>query len=253
VITDITGFAAAGWMRGVRWVGIPTTLLAMVDASVGGKTGVDLATAKNAVGAFWQPAAVLCDVELEATEPIRGYRSALAEVVKTALIGDPALFQLLEEQTTEVSARDPELVTHLVRRSVRVKARVVGLDERESGLRATLNLGHTIGHALEAQGNYTSLTHGEAVSLGLVAALHIGEKLRLTPRDLRERTIRLLERFGLPVDLAAQPLSDAIQLVGQDKKRAGARLKFVVARAVGDVHTVDLALDELRSLARELL
>ncbi|HEX6766000.1 MAG TPA: bifunctional shikimate kinase/3-dehydroquinate synthase, partial [Polyangiaceae bacterium] len=135
VVTDITGFAAATFMRGVPWIGVPTTLLAMVDASVGGKTGVDLENAKNAVGAFWQPLGVLCDPTLESTEPLRGYVSALAEVVKTALIGDPALLDLLETKTERVQKREPELVSEIVRRSVRVKARVVGLDERESGLR----------------------------------------------------------------------------------------------------------------------
>ncbi|HWZ90771.1 MAG TPA: 3-dehydroquinate synthase, partial [Polyangiaceae bacterium] len=171
VVTDMTGFAASTYMRGVRWVCVPTTLLAMVDASVGGKTGVDLESAKNAVGAFWQPSAVLCDVDLLRTESQRGFVSGLAEVVKTALIGDPELFALLEQNPEQVAERDPELCMELVRRSIRVKARIVSFDEREGGLRAVLNLGHTVGHALEAQAGYTALTHGEAVSLGLVAAL----------------------------------------------------------------------------------
>lgn len=253
VVSDITGFAAASWMRGVRWVGIPTTLLSMVDASVGGKTGVDFGAAKNAVGAFWQPSRVLCDVSLSATEPERGHISALSEVVKTAIIGDPGLFELLEAQVGATRQREPQLVAELVRRSVRVKARIVSLDERESGLRATLNLGHTLGHAMEAQGGYTALTHGEAISLGLVAALRIGEKLGVTPVELSERTIALLGQLGLPIDLAAQPLRKAIDLVGHDKKRAGARLTFVVARALGQVETMSLELDGLRALASELL
>jgi shikimate kinase / 3-dehydroquinate synthase len=252
VVTDITGFAAATWMRGVAWIGVPTTLLAMVDASVGGKTGVDLENAKNAVGAFWQPRGVLCDPSLEATEPIRGYVSALAEVVKTALIGDPALFELLETHVDGVKARDAELVAELVRRSVRVKARVVGLDERESGPRAMLNLGHTVGHALEAQGGYERLTHGEAVSLGLVAALRIGEKLGQTPPALSERVIRLLERLGLPTNLANEPLAQAADHIGHDKKRSGKHLRFVVARDPGRVEMLDVELAELRSLAASL-
>ncbi len=253
VVSDITGFAAASWMRGVNWIGMPTTLLSMVDASVGGKTGVDLATAKNAIGAFWQPSAVLCDVSLSATEPNRGYVSGLAEVVKTALIGDPALFDLLERETAAVNRREPALVEEMVRRCVRVKARVVGLDAREGGVRATLNLGHTLGHALEAQGNYSALTHGEAVALGLVAALGVGERLGLTPSALRERTVALLAALKLPTDLAAQPLAEASRLVGQDKKRAGAHLKFVVARAIGTVETVELPLDRLQELATSLV
>jgi 3-dehydroquinate synthase len=252
VVTDITGFAAATWMRGVPWIGVPTTLLAMVDASVGGKTGVDLENAKNAVGAFWQPLGVLCDPTLEATEPFRGYVSALAEVVKTALIGDSGLLDLLESKTDRVGRREPELVSEIVRRSVRVKARVVGLDERESGLRATLNLGHTVGHALEAQGGYERLTHGEAVSLGLVAALRIGEALGQTSAALRERVVRLLEALGLPTNLEKEPLLQASEHIGHDKKRAGKRLRFVVARDPGKVELVDLDITELRSLTRSL-
>ncbi|HEX5101917.1 MAG TPA: 3-dehydroquinate synthase, partial [Polyangiaceae bacterium] len=249
VVTDMTGFAAATYLRGVRWLGVPTTLLAMVDASVGGKTGVDLLQAKNAVGAFWQPSGVLCDTDLEATEPARGYVSALAEVVKTALIGDAGLFELLEREEAAVRARDRDLVAELVRRSVRVKARIVGLDERESGLRAVLNLGHTVGHALEAQAGFERLTHGEAVSLGLVAALQIGEKLGSTPAALRERTVRLLRALSLPWDLSREPLGDAAKLITLDKKRAGSRLKFVVARDLGRVETTDLDMSELERLA----
>lgn len=252
VVTDITGFAAATWMRGVSWIGVPTTLLAMVDASVGGKTGVDLENAKNAVGAFWQPLGVLCDPTLEATEPVRGYVSALAEAVKTALVGDPALLELFETRTDAVLAREPEVVAEIVRRSVRVKARVVGLDERESGPRAMLNLGHTVGHALEAQGGYERLTHGEAVSLGLVAALRIGEKLGQTERALSDRVIRLLGRLGLPTNLAGEPLQKAAEHIGHDKKRSGKRLRFVVAREPGRVEMLDVDLTELRSLAVSL-
>ncbi len=247
VVTDMTGFAASTYMRGVRWIGIPTTLLAMVDASVGGKTGVDLESAKNAVGAFWQPSAVLCDVQYLRTEPTRGYISALAEVVKTALIGDPELFTLLEDNAERVAARDLDLTAELVRRSVRVKARIVSFDERESGLRAVLNLGHTVGHALEAQAGYTVLSHGEAVSLGLVAALRLGEALGRTPRELRVRTLDLLGRLGLPATLAGQPLSDAVNLIGHDKKRAGGAVRFVFARAVGEVETLPIPLSELRT------
>jgi shikimate kinase / 3-dehydroquinate synthase len=252
VVTDITGFAAATWMRGVRWVAMPTTLLGMVDASVGGKTGVDLRSAKNAVGAFWQPSGVLCDIATLATEPERGYRSALAEVVKTALIGDPELYCVLEREAKAIGKRDPDLVTDMVRRCIRVKARIVSFDERESGLRATLNLGHTVGHALESQGDYTRLTHGEAISLGLVAALRIGERLGATPADLARRTIELLHALGLPTKLEDQGLAAAAELIGHDKKRAGNRLRFVVARDVGQVDLHDIGLPELRDHTRAL-
>jgi shikimate kinase / 3-dehydroquinate synthase len=252
VVTDITGFAAATWMRGVRWVALPTTLLAMVDASVGGKTGVDLRSAKNAVGAFWQPGAVLCDVATLTTEPERGYRSALAEIVKTALIGDAELYDLLEREASAVQNRDRNLVAEMVRRCIRVKARIVSFDERESGLRATLNLGHTVGHALESQGDYSRLTHGEAVSLGLVAALRIGERLGVTPAHLSRRTVELLRTLGLPTALEDEGLAAAAELIGHDKKRTGNRLKFIVARDIGKVDPLELGLAELRDHTRAL-
>ncbi len=252
VVTDMTGFAAATWMRGVRWIGLPTTLLSMVDASVGGKTGIDFLTAKNCVGAFWQPSAVICDVDTLRTESERMYVGALSEVVKTALIGDPRLFSLLEESTDAVIRRDPRILQEIVQRSVRVKARVVSLDEREMGLRATLNLGHTWGHALESSGGYTALTHGEAVSLGLVAALRFGEKRGKTHRELTQRVIALLRGLGLPYELSAGKLARASALVGHDKKRAGTDVRFVFAQDVGDVTTEKVSLSEVVEAAPEL-
>lgn len=252
VTTDMTGFTAASYMRGVSWVGLPTTLLSMVDASVGGKTGVDLGAAKNAVGAFWQPSAVMCDVDYLKTESERGYRSGLAEAVKTAIIGDPELFYILERETAGIAARDSALLTDVVRRCVRVKARVVSADPREAGLRAVLNLGHTVGHAVEAQAGYERLTHGEAVSLGMVAALRIGERLGHTPRDLADRTQRLLEALALPTAIEKEPLAEAAALIGHDKKRAGSRVNFIFAKGLNDVVIQPLDLAELRELTRGL-
>lgn len=252
VVTDIAGFAAACWMRGIPWAGVPTTLLAQVDASVGGKTAVDLLAAKNAVGAFWQPKGVVCDVDLLNTEPQRGFVGALAEVVKSALIGDPELLTVLEEQAERVLSRDPEVVAEIVERSVRVKAAIVSRDERESGLRAVLNLGHTVGHALESCAGYTRLTHGEAISLGLVAALRIGERLGSTPGALTGRVIDLLRRLGLPVDVGAEPLDDAIALIGHDKKRAGSKVRFIVAKSEGQVEAIDVGLKELATHVLDL-
>jgi shikimate kinase/3-dehydroquinate synthase len=253
VVSDVAGFAAATWMRGVPWICVPTTLLSMVDASVGGKTAIDLRDAKNSVGAFWQPTGVLCDVLHLVTEPERGYASALSEVVKTAIIGDAELFGFVEAHASDIRARDLDVVSEIVRRCIRVKARVVGLDEREAGLRACLNLGHTVGHALEAFGGYGQLTHGEAVSLGLVAALRIGERLGITERALGDRCVEALRVLGLPVDLASQPLARAVELIGHDKKRSGSRLKFVAARALGDVALVEVGVDELRRHAAALV
>lgn len=252
VTTDIGGLVAALWMRGLRWVGVPTTLLAMVDASVGGKTAVDHGQGKNAVGAFWQPSRVLCDVGFLRTEADRNYLGGLAEVVKTALIGDGELFSLLRERRKEVLARDCELMSEVVRRCVQVKARIVGLDEREGGIRAVLNLGHTLGHALEALGEYKRYTHGEAVSIGLVAALGLGVRMGVTPRELAQEVEARLAEFRLPVRVENREMRAAAELLGHDKKRSGKWLRFVLAHAIGDVRCVKITMDELRALVSEL-
>ncbi len=240
VVTDMAGFAAASWMRGVRWVVVPTTLLAMADAAVGGKTGVDLGEGKNAVGAFWQPCRVVCDVEFLATEPVRGYRGALAEVLKTGLIGDPDLVEMVRKTRQDGSTAQ---LIEMVRRCIRVKARVVSADEREGGNRALLNLGHTIGHALEASGGYERWTHGEAVSLGLVAAMKLGVDLGHTPPELDALVTDVLRDAGLPVTLDARELREASDVIALDKKRIGGEIRFIAVHGVGDVrvHRVSLA------------
>ena len=248
VVTDMAGFTAACWMRGLPWVGIPTTLLGMVDASVGGKTAVDFRAAKNAVGAFWQPRRVACDIDFVRTESERAYRSALAEVVKTALIGDAELFHILEQNQDAIARREPEVLSELVRRCVQVKASIVSADEREGSRRAVLNLGHTVGHALEAHGNYTEWLHGEAVALGLVAALKIGEHLQCTHPELTARTVQLLNALGLPHDIKSLPLEAASQLIGHDKKRSGQRLHFIVVKGIGETHVETLPLTTVREL-----
>ena len=221
VTTDMTGFAAASWVRGIRWIGLPTTLLSMVDASTGGKTGVDFKTA---------------------------YTGAMSEVIKTALIGDPGLFELLEEKFDKILARDLTVMTEVVERCVRVKARVVSLDEREGSVRAHLNLGHTIGHALESSGGYSALTHGEAVSLGLVAALRRGVKLGHTSPDLLERSLHLMKRLKLPIGLERPKLEVATALLGLDKKRAGAEVRFVFVKELGSAFTEMVPLEKLEGL-----
>jgi shikimate kinase/3-dehydroquinate synthase len=243
VVTDIAGFVAACLLRGVRWVGVPTTLLAMVDASVGGKTGVDLGSAKNAVGAFHQPGGVVIDVGRVRTETPRAYASGLAEVVKAGCIGDAALFEELEAGTAAVLRRDPSAVEGMAFRAVSVKAGIVARDEREDGERALLNFGHTIGHALEAEGGFQRLTHGEAVALGMVAALRIGVRLGVTPEACATRVVDLLGRLGLPVDLDAEPLAAALPLVGLDKKRRRGAVRFILVRGLGEaiVHPLDPA------------
>lgn len=254
VVSDIAGFVAATLFRGVRWVAVPTSLLGMVDASIGGKTGVDLGDAKNAVGAFHQPSAVFIDPSHVATETMRAYRSGLAEVVKSACVGDAPLLDLLEREAERVLARDPSVVAELVSRSAALKVSIIGRDERESGDRALLNFGHTLGHALEAQGGYSRLLHGEAVSLGMVGTLRVGCELGLTPAADADRVIRLLARLGLPVDLTAEPLDLAIRLLGRDKKRRGSTLHEVFLRRIGEalrcpMDVVDLGERFLRTAA----
>jgi shikimate kinase / 3-dehydroquinate synthase len=233
VVSDVAGFTAATLLRGVRWIAVPTTLLAMVDASVGGKTGVDLGTAKNAVGAFHQPSDVFIDPRFVSTQSRRDFVSGLAEVVKTACIGDPALFELLEREAAALLERDQALLREVILRSVAVKAGIVARDERESGERALLNFGHTVGHALEAEGAFSRLTHGEAVSLGMVAMLRVGAAEGVTSEGARARVVALLERLDLPVDLDAQPLARALPLLGLDKKRTGSSLRAVLLSDIG--------------------
>lgn len=248
VVTDIAGFTAATLLRGVRWVAAPTTLLAMVDASVGGKTGVDLGLAKNAVGAFHQPSAVVIDAAHVTTETARAYVSGLAEVVKSAALGDPELFALLEAEAPRVLAREFPLVEEMVFRSVAVKAGIVARDERESGERALLNFGHTVGHALEAEGGFTRLTHGEAVSLGMVAMLRAGRSLGVTDSADADRVEALLARLGLPVDLDAEPLAAALGFVALDKKRRGSGVRAVLLRRIGSAFVRETPLADLPAL-----
>jgi shikimate kinase / 3-dehydroquinate synthase len=251
VVTDIAGLAAALALRGLRWVAVPTTVLAMVDASVGGKTAVDLGAAKNAVGAFHQPSRVIVDPSLSRTESVRGVRSGLAEVVKTALLGDAALYaELLAPGGAErlVGERDPAATARAIRSSIAVKAAIVGRDEREGGERAHLNLGHTIGHALEAEGGYERLTHGEAVALGLVAALRVGVALGVTSAELARDAVGILRRLDLPVDLDREPLEPALRWVSYDKKRQGGALRMILVRAPGVVEIARIPHTDLPGL-----
>ena len=242
VVTDVGGLAAALALRGIRWIGVPTTTLAMADASVGGKTAVDLGPAKNAVGAFHQPAHVVVDPSLSRTESLRAYRSGLAEVVKAALLGAPAIWEELVERAEALGSREDEaLLTRAMRAAIQVKASIVSRDERETGERTHLNLGHTVGHALEALGGFERWTHGEAVALGLVAAMRVGEALGITPRELGARVASVLERLGLPTTVADEEMREAMRLVHYDKKRVGKAIQFVVLREAGAVETVALS------------
>jgi len=240
VVGDLAGFAAAIYKRGIDFVQIPTTLLAQVDSSVGGKTAIDTPRGKNLVGAFHQPRLVLADLSVLATLPDREMRAGYAEVIKYGLLGDRTFFEWLEANDRAVLAREPAALTRAVARSVEMKAEIVAEDEREQGRRALLNLGHTFGHALEAETGYgAALLHGEAVGVGQALAFRFSAAQGLCSGQDAERAVRGVAASGLPVRLADVPgyPFDAARLVahmGQDKKAEGGKLTFILARGIGD-------------------
>lgn len=246
VVGDLAGFLAATYLRGVPFVQVPTTLLAQVDSSVGGKVGVNLKAGKNLVGAFYQPRLVLCDLDTFKTLPEREYRSGLAEVIKYGIIYDGALFRRLEREMPALLDREPQILAAAVARCCEIKAEVVGEDETESGLRAILNFGHTIGHALEAISHYGKYLHGEAISIGQVEAARISERLLGLPAGDVQRIRTLLNRAGLPTELKLRTVerTSLLQAMKLDKKVSGGEVKFVLARQIGRVEfgqTVPLA------------
>ncbi|MEO6057755.1 MAG: 3-dehydroquinate synthase [Gemmatimonadales bacterium] len=233
VAGDLAGFVAATYMRGLPCVQVPTSLLAMLDASVGGKTGVDTPQGKNLIGAFHPPVAVLADPRALATLPERDYRGGMAEAVKHGLIADAEYFEWMEREAGALLARDEAALTRLVRRSVEIKAHVVSEDEREAGRRAILNAGHTVAHALERATGY-GVPHGEAVALGLVAECALAESLGVASAGLGARVARLLSRLGLPVRLAEPVAAERlIQAMGSDKKNRSAQVRFALPRELG--------------------
>jgi 3-dehydroquinate synthase len=233
VAGDLAGFVAATYMRGLPYLQVPTSLLAMLDASVGGKTGVDTPEGKNLIGAFHPPAAVVADPRVLATLPERDYRGGMAEAVKHGLIADAEYFGWIEAQADALLRRDEAALTRLVRRSVEIKAEVVSGDEREAGRRAILNAGHTVAHALERVTGY-GLPHGEAVALGLVAECALAEAIGAAPAGLAQRVSALLERLGLPVRLGEPVDPDRlISAMASDKKNRSARLRFALPSRLG--------------------
>jgi 3-dehydroquinate synthase len=238
VIGDLVGFAAAIWNRGIAVVQVPTTLLGQVDAAVGGKTAVDLPEGKNLVGAFHQPLAVVADVDTLGTLPERERRAGLGEVLKYGFIADPEVLRILEAHPSEAVAGEPELTADLVERSVSVKARVVAGDERESGERALLNYGHTVGHAIEALGGYATFLHGEAVALGMVFAARLGERLGISEPGLADRTVAALRGLGLPTGGVRLDPAEVWELLRRDKKARGG-VRFVVCSRPGHAQMVD--------------
>ncbi|TAK90432.1 MAG: 3-dehydroquinate synthase [Verrucomicrobia bacterium] len=237
VVGDLSGFVAATYLRGIAFIQVPTTLLSQVDSSVGGKVGVNLKAGKNLVGAFYQPRLVLCDLDTLRTLPDRDYRSGLAEVIKYGIIYDRPFFCRLERDLPRLLRRDRATLTAVIARCCEIKAAVVGRDETENGQRAILNFGHTIGHALEAISSYGSFLHGEAISIGQIAAAALSRQLSgMSVRDF-ERITELFRRAGLPggVKLTAVQRKKLFSAMQLDKKVTAGEIKFVLARRIGKV------------------
>ncbi len=252
VLGDMAGLVAALTLRGVPFVQLPTTLLAMVDSSVGGKVGVNHAVGKNLVGAFKQPALVVADLACLDTLPDRELRAGMAEAAKTALLGDLELLDLLERRPDDALARHPEVLAEVVERCCRFKASVVARDALEAGPRRILNLGHTLGHAIEAVAGYGELLHGEAVAIGLVGAAELASRLRLGPTDLPDRLRRLLAGLGLPRSVRGLPIDRLEAAMSMDKKVRGNRLAWVLPKEPGYPVIVELPLDELPAWMADL-
>jgi 3-dehydroquinate synthase len=244
VIGDIAGFAAATYLRGVPYIQVPTTLLAQVDSSVGGKTAVNHKEGKNLIGAFYQPRLVLIDVAVLQTLPLRELIAGLAEVIKYGVIEDPGLFEVLERNVKKLVDRNREVIA----KSCAIKARVVEADEREEDYRAVLNFGHTIGHALEAVTEYKQLLHGEAVGVGMAKAARLSMRQGLLDRASYDRIVQLIERAGLPTEIPENvSVQSLIQSIEVDKKAAGGKIKFIMCEGIGKTKFHWLAPEEILS------
>ena len=233
VIGDMTGYAAATYLRGVPFIQIPTTLLAQVDSSVGGKTGINHPLGKNMIGAFYQPQVVLADIATLNTLPDQELRSGIAEIIKYGLIRDLPFFEWLEQNMEKLLARDAETLQYAITRSCENKAEVVGVDERESGERALLNLGHTFGHAIETGMGYGTWLHGEGVAAGTIMAADLSRRLGWLSQQDVTRILSLFERAGLPVVAPALGTEKYLHLMGLDKKVVGGKIRFVLLKAIG--------------------
>ncbi len=254
VVGDIAGFVAACYQRGVGYVQIPTTLLAQVDSSVGGKTGVNHSGGKNLIGAFYQPLSVIADTDSLATLPDRELAAGLAEVIKYGCVWDPLLFDWLDLNMPALLARDPEALTYAIARSCEIKAAVVSQDERERNLRAILNFGHTFGHAIEVATAYQSFLHGEAVGLGMLMAADLSRRLSLIDASLLERIRTLLTRAGLPTAAPRIGAARALELMHMDKKVQAGTLRLVLLEKLGHaVVTGTYSSDALDATLEEFL
>lgn len=252
IVGDMTGFAAATWLRGLNFVQVPTSLLAMVDASVGGKTGVNHPQGKNLIGAFYQPKLVLIDPEVLATLPEREFRAGMAEVIKYGVIWDADLFAQLEaaDRLDTIEAIDPAFLLDILGRSTQAKADVVTQDEKEGGLRAILNYGHTIGHALESLTGYRVMNHGEAVGIGMVAVARIMVHMGLWDAATEARQLAVIQKTGLPTTLPeGVTVSEIVDRLKTDKKVQDGRVRFILSKAIGSAFVTDSVTDALVTAA----
>jgi len=246
VVGDVAGFMAATYLRGLALVQVPTTLLAQVDSAIGGKVGVNLAAGKNLVGAFHSPSLVVCDPDLLRSLARREFRSGLYEVIKYGLISSAPLFERVAANLQAIFAHDAAVLTPIIAECCRIKADVVMSDERESGPRRALNFGHTVGHALESVTGYRRFRHGEAIGYGMLAAAHISVARELLKKEQQERLATLIQHMGPLPPVADLKISEALDVIGRDKKVVNGRLHFVLARGIGateiaaDVHTREL-------------
>lgn len=253
VIGDVTGFAAATYLRGLKVVQAPTTLLAQVDSAIGGKTGVNLAAGKNLVGAFHSPSAVLCDPDVLATLPRREFRAGLYEVIKYGVIAAPSLLETVTRESHAIFERRGDVLSPLVAECCRIKAAVVMTDERESGLRRALNFGHTIGHALENITRYRRFRHGEAVGYGMLAAAHISRERGLLSAPDEQRLQQVIRSLGPLPTVADLKIKDALAAMTLDKKVVGGTLHFVAAKGLGaTVSLTDVTTEEIKGAMRAI-
>jgi 3-dehydroquinate synthase len=251
MIGDISGFVAAIFHRGIPHVQIPTTLLAMVDSSIGGKTGVDTGDGKNLIGAFHQPALVINDLDVLKTLPRRQFNQGFAEIIKNAIIADQKMFRILQSWKADAASG----LQRLIKRNIQIKSRIVAKDERDrTGERALLNFGHTVGHAIERAGNYRKFLHGEAVSLGIVAGCAISVKRAGLPEDQRTAIVNILDRFGLPTRLPPKfPRKKILDAIRFDKKFESGKVRFVVTPRIGTARiTNDVTLNDIREAVKQL-
>jgi len=254
VITDIAGFVAATLKRGCRLIQLPTTLLAQVDASVGGKTGVNHPSGKNLIGSFYQPDLVCADVSILNTLPEREFRNGIAEVIKMAIIRDANLFNLLEEEHHRIMARDPKLLVRIVERCVRLKQVIVQADEREiSGLRALLNFGHTLGHLYETASQYRQLKHGEAIAIGMAQEIQISRFVNGLSENDSRRIVDLIAAFGLPIKYSKQlPVSQFLDILHQDKKARNSKLRLPLIKSIGTSNIKELEWTQFESFMDQI-